>query len=997
MQHLPLLFVQHHLICVSCVLCRWRVDFTEGPFRQRRKLEWHEDFYTSYQIDVRRLCNLSLLTAPAPAPALTSPVQASPQAAAAKVTAVVVTEEPAAASAAATAAAASRDVKAAEPATASALPAATGSNKPSAAAAEGAHPAPPPPLSASALASARASIESHQRLRSGFPISLSDHTVHNPASNATTKAAEDGTEANSPPPPASILGSSRDEFSIHAAPKRRVSGTGPISELPPSPSGATPTAASIAAAVGGAQPPTAAAAAAAAPAPASASAAATAPSASTTSASSTSTTADSGFGRSGSGGSGGSVSSSYHPRRNSKGWKALQHAIRVSTSAAKDEEQQTGAAKPALPPKPKMPPKPPRKPGYSTLTSPIPPVPAAAGSSADAPASTAAAVAAAPATPTPAPAATAQPQPPPAATASAASVPSSPAVPSTASAAASTPPPAASKPDSKAAATATPAPTPKPLKREKTEDDVTSSPATTTTAAASASAAATPGGAGAGAGAALPEADSIADKVLRHLESGEQVLDGGLIPCARIAGLDKHDGVAVLCAHNLYVIDGFGMGEAGELVELDPAQAALGAGGVSNALNFTVTLVPRPKVAPPPPPADGALTTSPASPSSAGTSTPSATASLTPPMAAASASAPPSNSSAAPPALSLPPIPAVGIDPAAATPFTVSALPDTHELVLAVEKLKKGAKLPAQTSAATPFSMTGVDSADSAAAGGSGGSAAPPLHPCFKWPYRTIREVHKRRYQLQSVGIEFFHANGSNFLLVFESEEERDEVHTRILTLNERNGGGGAGAQSDSALAPSPLTYSLQTMQQISDTNKNRLKLWKSSVTQRWQKGELSNFAYLMFLNTLAGRSYNDLTQYPVFPWVLADYESGILDLNDARSYRDLSKPMGALGAERALKFRDRYENWEDPMGVVPKFHYGTHYSSAGIVLYYLLRVEPFTRMALQLQGGKFDWADRLFYSIANSWHSASSQGGLSDVKELIPEFYYMPEFLQNK
>ena len=29
-----------------------------------------------------------------------------------------------------------------------------------------------------------------------------------------------------------------------------------------------------------------------------------------------------------------------------------------------------------------------------------------------------------------------------------------------------------------------------------------------------------------------------------------------------------------------------------------------------------------------------------------------------------------------------------------------------------------------------------------------------------------------------------------------------------------------------------------------------------------------------MSLNTLAGRSYNDLMQYPVFPWVLADFEA---------------------------------------------------------------------------------------------------------------------------
>jgi hypothetical protein len=48
------------------------------------------------------------------------------------------------------------------------------------------------------------------------------------------------------------------------------------------------------------------------------------------------------------------------------------------------------------------------------------------------------------------------------------------------------------------------------------------------------------------------------------------------------------------------------------------------------------------------------------------------------------------------------------------------------------------------------------------------------------------------------------------------------------------------------------------------------------SVTQKWERGEVSNFQYLMFLNTLAGRSYSDLMQYPIFPWVLKDYDSEV-------------------------------------------------------------------------------------------------------------------------
>jgi hypothetical protein len=41
-----------------------------------------------------------------------------------------------------------------------------------------------------------------------------------------------------------------------------------------------------------------------------------------------------------------------------------------------------------------------------------------------------------------------------------------------------------------------------------------------------------------------------------------------------------------------------------------------------------------------------------------------------------------------------------------------------------------------------------------------------------------------------------------------------------------------------------------------------------------------------MQLNKMAGRSYNDLMQYPVFPFVIADYTGQVLDLTDPHVYR---------------------------------------------------------------------------------------------------------------
>jgi hypothetical protein len=167
-----------------------------------------------------------------------------------------------------------------------------------------------------------------------------------------------------------------------------------------------------------------------------------------------------------------------------------------------------------------------------------------------------------------------------------------------------------------------------------------------------------------------------------------------------------------------------------------------------------------------------------------------------------------------------------------------------------------------------------------------------------------------------------------------------------------------------------------------------------STLTERWQRRQISNFDYLMQLNTIAGRTYNDLTQYPVFPWVLADYTSDSIDLTDPSVYRDLSRPVGALNYARLAKRRQMYEEFEDPDGIIPKFHHGTHYSSAGYVLFYLVRLEPFTTHFLTLQGGHFDHADRMFFSVAQTWHNCLHGSG--DVKELTPEFFYMPEFLVN-
>ncbi|XP_072831947.1 lipopolysaccharide-responsive and beige-like anchor protein isoform X1 [Vicugna pacos] len=242
-----------------------------------------------------------------------------------------------------------------------------------------------------------------------------------------------------------------------------------------------------------------------------------------------------------------------------------------------------------------------------------------------------------------------------------------------------------------------------------------------------------------------------------------------------------------------------------------------------------------------------------------------------------------------------------------------------------------------------------------------------------KWLFTEIRSIFSRRYLLQNTALEIFMANRVAVMFNFPDPATVKKVVNYLPRV-------GIGT-----------SFGLPQTRRISLASPRQL-FKASNMTQRWQHREISNFEYLMFLNTIAGRSYNDLNQYPVFPWVITNYESEELDLTLPSNFRDLSKPIGALNPKRAAFFAERYESWEDDQ--VPKFHYGTHYSTASFVLAWLLRIEPFTTYFLNLQGGKFDHADRTFSSISRAWRN--SQRDTSDIKELIPEFYYLPEMFVN-
>lgn len=114
-----------------------------------------------------------------------------------------------------------------------------------------------------------------------------------------------------------------------------------------------------------------------------------------------------------------------------------------------------------------------------------------------------------------------------------------------------------------------------------------------------------------------------------------------------------------------------------------------------------------------------------------------------------------------------------------------------------------------------------------------------------------------------------------------------------------------------------------------------------ADITNRWSLGEVSNIEYVNYLNVLGNRSHNDLSQYPVFPWIFHNYDSEF-DLKNADMYRDLTKPIGAINKHRLRKLKDFYElQAKDKTVSHPPHLYSTHYSTPGYVAYYLIRKIP--------------------------------------------------------
>ena len=181
-----------------------------------------------------------------------------------------------------------------------------------------------------------------------------------------------------------------------------------------------------------------------------------------------------------------------------------------------------------------------------------------------------------------------------------------------------------------------------------------------------------------------------------------------------------------------------------------------------------------------------------------------------------------------------------------------------------------------------------------------------------------------------------------------------------------------------------------------------------------WNSNKIDNFTLLNMLNKYSSRSYNDLQQYPVFPWLFTRYSSELLQykkynllsslkntfiskqvinsLNKTlyeKFLRAFQFPISAQTDEKRKEIQKTY----DKSFLKFKSHFNSHYSTSAIIYYFLVRISPITEEHVKFQGGQFDKIERMFFGPDNFLKIIDY---LKDSRELIPDMFYLYEMYFN-
>lgn len=238
------------------------------------------------------------------------------------------------------------------------------------------------------------------------------------------------------------------------------------------------------------------------------------------------------------------------------------------------------------------------------------------------------------------------------------------------------------------------------------------------------------------------------------------------------------------------------------------------------------------------------------------------------------------------------------------------------------------------------------------------------------WRYTDIRQITACTYNMIKQAVEIEFNNHKSVFLVFFSKQNLNLflIHmTSIMPTIAKVKG-----------TPIPLVRDLSR------------KFVAEKFTEEWRRGRLSNFEYLMALNKYSNRSMESLSQYPVFPWILQQFTGSRMNFSPS-DFRNLSFTTAAINSAKREEGLKKYKNSDDHSE--GQFQFGSHYLPGRGVLGYLMRLEPYTEAVYAFDSGGDDPC-RHFHFVQVLWDIINQDS--SSNLELIPEFYYLPEFLAN-
>ena len=254
---------------------------------------------------------------------------------------------------------------------------------------------------------------------------------------------------------------------------------------------------------------------------------------------------------------------------------------------------------------------------------------------------------------------------------------------------------------------------------------------------------------------------------------------------------------------------------------------------------------------------------------------------------------------------------------------------------------------------------------------------------------KFISEIIQRRTLLINNSIEIFEKNGKSYFFNFFRTKHAKTAYDYIKNLNENL-----------------LLKNIKNFDFSTNFNKGNIK----ALINSFKKGKISNLEYILKLNKYSTRTYKDTSQYPVFPWIVKNFDKmqeliqklwnkENINSKELLSYfRDMNYPIAEQKEENREESKKNYlkdEEEVDKNDESEKFpcHWINHYSTSAYVYYYLTRLNPYLYNVINLQGEGLDDKDRVFSNFKDIEEILYMQ---ADNRELIPDFFCYFDFMLN-